>query len=75
MIPVVQPGQQRITITVTPTGIVGENAMNVTPEGFPGGWPQVFEALLFSLKIVAREMAVPQQPVVPFLIPNNGATQ
>jgi hypothetical protein len=74
--PLLQPEQERVTVTLTPLG--PQVAMNVTPEQVHGGWERVLALLCEALKVACQERAKEltqqaQRVVVPqIVLPGTG---
>jgi hypothetical protein len=78
LLPLRRPDELRLTISVVPTKVVGQAQVNVTPEGFAGGWEQVMEILMQAMKVAAREwgqtLARSQARVPLVVLPGSGET-
>ena len=59
LMPLLQPGEMRVTITVSPQGETGQAAINVTPENVPDGWPQVIRFCCVAIEVAVQQMTQP----------------
>jgi hypothetical protein len=73
VMPLLKSGAMRMSITVEPSGVVGEVAVNVTPEAVPGGWAQVMKLCCLGIEVATAQLQQKQGPQAPLVIlPGNG---